>query len=445
MQRYLFESGPEGAAINTSNSGASLVSVSTGGIASLIYAGAAAQSGSFGMESIATNGTALARFKSDATSNVQALSVVFLAPDVTPAADLTVMTIRDAAAAVIGRLFWRTTGSVVFADKSGVFTAFAAAGKLVKGSKYRLEMLFSGGSETASTVKGTFYDPAGTTPIASINMTAANLTANPIDAFDFGNHGGISNAVAMGFDNLQIESARTTEIGAYAPGVNNPPTVSAGTNQTAAAGATVNLTGTASDADGAVASVAWTAVSWPGTTAPVITNASSLNASFPAALAGQAPYVFRLTATDNGGASSSSTVTVYVPDTSVTVIGVTDNSGAYTANPSTSTIAAVLADAVSSTYIESPASPVSPAVIKLRLGALKSVSPMTIALTDTLLVGTGNTTTQVQLLEGNTVRKTWNPTPTTTATEIDLVVEAASAATIGSFNALDLAISFQAA
>lgn len=87
---------------------------------------------------------------------------------------------------------------------------------------------------------------------------------------------------------------------------NTPPTVSAGSPQNLAEGATTaTLTGTATD-NGSVSSVVWTLESGPNT--PTIASASSLSTGVTGLVPGV--YVFRLTATDNLGLTASSTVTI---------------------------------------------------------------------------------------------------------------------------------------
>lgn len=69
-----------------------------------------------------------------------------------------------------------------------------------------------------------------------------------------------------------------------------------------------NLTGSGSDADGSIASYLWTQVSGP--TSATITNAT--NSAVTISNLFQGSYVFRLTVTDDDGATGSATVTVTV-------------------------------------------------------------------------------------------------------------------------------------
>ncbi len=92
---------------------------------------------------------------------------------------------------------------------------------------------------------------------------------------------------------------------------NQAPLVSAGSPQTVTSGDVVNLSGTATDPDGSIASLLWTQVD---NQSPVtLANANTAHAQFLAPnVAQQTAYTFRLTATDNQGATSSSDVVITV-------------------------------------------------------------------------------------------------------------------------------------
>lgn len=93
------------------------------------------------------------------------------------------------------------------------------------------------------------------------------------------------------------------------PAGNTPPVVNAGADRTVQLPtATTTLTGTATDADGTIASYQWVKVSGPSGGA--ITSPSAASTTVTGLSAGT--YVFRLTATDSGGASANDTVTVTV-------------------------------------------------------------------------------------------------------------------------------------
>ncbi|GGE95968.1 PhoX family protein [Sphingomonas prati] len=91
---------------------------------------------------------------------------------------------------------------------------------------------------------------------------------------------------------------------------NTPPTVTAGQNAATTSGKLVSMTATATDAGGSIAGTVWTQVSGPTVT---LTNAGTLNASFIApAVATATPLVFRMTATDNFGATATADSTITV-------------------------------------------------------------------------------------------------------------------------------------
>lgn len=101
---------------------------------------------------------------------------------------------------------------------------------------------------------------------------------------------------ATGSDNMQVI-------------LNVIPTVGAGVDQTITLPtSSITFAGTASDADGTIASTVWSQLSGPATA--TITTPSSLTSTVTGLVAGT--YVFILTATDNHGAVNSDTMTVTV-------------------------------------------------------------------------------------------------------------------------------------
>ncbi|HET9863458.1 MAG TPA: PKD domain-containing protein [Steroidobacteraceae bacterium] len=90
--------------------------------------------------------------------------------------------------------------------------------------------------------------------------------------------------------------------------VNAIPVANAGADQTVSAGAAVSLAGSATDADGSIASYAWTQTSGPAVT---LLNANGATATFTAP-ASAATLGFDLTVTDNRGATHVDSVVVTV-------------------------------------------------------------------------------------------------------------------------------------
>ncbi len=93
-------------------------------------------------------------------------------------------------------------------------------------------------------------------------------------------------------------------------GTNAPPTANAGADRTVAEGASASLQGSGSDADGTIASYSWTQAGGPTVT---LSGASTSNASFTAPqVTANTALTFRLTVTDNQGATGTDTVTITV-------------------------------------------------------------------------------------------------------------------------------------
>src|SRR4029079_13169934 len=93
------------------------------------------------------------------------------------------------------------------------------------------------------------------------------------------------------------------------PAQNIPPKANAGADQTITLPqSTVSLSGSGADQDGTIASYQWTQVSGPS----VATIASASSAQTQVSALQQGSYVFRLTVTDNKGATASDDVMVSV-------------------------------------------------------------------------------------------------------------------------------------
>ena len=439
LARYLFDNGPEGADLTTTNTGANQVTRGTG--ASVTFASAFASAGGFGVRFSANNAIAIVRLLGPETNNQYAFSGVLTTPDVAPGSGETTVFSARHSSGVIMRLRIDSQGRVFVTDSVSTYTPTAAAAFTIAwATKYCVEVVLTSGSTTAGTYQVRFYKADGSV-LGTISATNANLTANPVAGFDIGNHGSVATLQVFGWDTAQLDSGRSTEIGAYTPGANNPPTVSAGSNQSVPAGSTATVTGTATDVDGAIASRQWTFDSYPkANTIPTFTNGTSATATFIASYPGV--YVVRFTATDNSGASSSSTSKVFVPATAVTVIAVTENSGVYT---SPTNILDALSDSDASTVVESPASPVSEKTLTLRLAPLNPLTSGTIELSGVQVFGSGSITAKARLLEGTTTRKEWTLTLSGTASTLSLALSSTEAAAIGSWSELDLQLAVVAA
>lgn len=107
------------------------------------------------------------------------------------------------------------------------------------------------------------------------------------------------NLGATGFDQATVVVSAANQL----------PVVNAGPDKTIKLPtSTVTLSGSASDADGTIASYSWTVVTGPNV--PTLTNATSATLTVTNMI--QGTYTFRLTATDNNGASASNDAVVTV-------------------------------------------------------------------------------------------------------------------------------------
>jgi len=130
-----------------------------------------------------------------------------------------------------------------------------------------------------------------------------------------------THTTSVGASQSAVNSATTNNSG----GVNNAaPTAVAGVVQPVGEGATVTLDGSASsDADGTIASYAWTS----NDGVALVAGANPAQASFtaPAITSNPTTLGFQLTVTDDGGASATSTVNVDVTDVTAPTIGLNGN------------------------------------------------------------------------------------------------------------------------
>ncbi len=98
---------------------------------------------------------------------------------------------------------------------------------------------------------------------------------------------------------------------------NSSPTANAGPNQSITLPtSSITMAGSSSDSDGTISSNLWSFVSGPST--PTITNPSSLTTGVTG-LSSAGTYVFRLTATDNLGATGTDTMNVTVSSVALAV------------------------------------------------------------------------------------------------------------------------------
>jgi hypothetical protein len=158
---------------------------------------------------------------------------------------------------------------------------------------------------------------------ATASFTAPQVTASTVLTFRLTV---TDNGGATGTDTVNVT---VNDV----PAANQPPTANAGPDQTVSERAQVTLSGSGADSDGTIASYSWTQTSG---TSVALSGTSSANASFTApSVTNTTVLTFRLTVTDNLGASANDTVNINVLDSGgnstlengVPVSGISGSSG----------------------------------------------------------------------------------------------------------------------
>ena len=158
------------------------------------------------------------------------------------------------------------------------------------------------GSVTAADALLAFQQALSLTQLSACQRSIADVFRQPGDP-----DGNItaSDALCIFQKALSLPSCLDT-----LPSSNQPPAVDAGADQSVDAGVMVFLSGTASDADGTIASYAWTQT---GGMAVSLTGSDAATAVFVAPdVSVEETLTFRLTVTDNTGAQASDEVRVTV-------------------------------------------------------------------------------------------------------------------------------------
>jgi len=160
----------------------------------------------------------------------------------------------------------------------------------------------------AVTLNGSGTDPDGS--IATLAWTQTSGTAVTLTGAGTGTPTFTAPAAAatLVFSLAVTDNAGATRTDTVTVEVNAAPLANAGADQSVAPGAAVTLAGSGTDANGTVASFAWTQTSG---TAVTLTGAATATPAFTAP-ASAGTLVFELTVTDNQGATSTDTVSVSV-------------------------------------------------------------------------------------------------------------------------------------
>jgi hypothetical protein len=198
----------------------------------------------------------------------------------------------------------------------------------------------------------TITPPAGSTIGVSTFSPAAGaaVTAQAVASWEGHNLTAAASGATVGGDTYTTDAAAAYSawVVALAP-LSVGPIVDAGADQTLPAGA-VTLTGSETPATGTtITARAWTALTYPGTTAPTLTGATTATATFTAV---PGIYTFRYRVTDSAGIFNDATTTVNATTTSARPSG-TPSAGSWTATGAT-TIHGALADESDTTWAQAP-------------------------------------------------------------------------------------------
>lgn len=441
LVQFGLDAGPEGATLTDGNSGSN-----TGSGSPVTFTAATKAHGAFGATAatVAANANAFRRWGMSAPATSWSFSMVVTLPASAPANAITFAGFPRDNGSHRAQIRVETTGRIQFLGRAGTsFHTLAEAANVTWGSKYRITLVVAGGSATASTVTGKVYREATPGAGAWTTQVGTTLTASGFDTgteqvvgVDLGIASSSVAPVSIGFDDVQMEDGRTTEIPDFVL-PNLAPVVTAGAAQTVTAGAPVTLAFTATDGDGTIASRS-TTFDYPTTGAPSITGGTGGTPSFTAGAAGTR-YVVRHTATDNLGSTGSATTEVFVPAAGSANLTPEPGNGTgaagWTIVGGSATQGAALADASDTTYVESTELTSTPVARRWRWipGSPKASA----VITPRFSTSEGAAAATVRLYEGTTLRQTWSGiTVTTTPTPATCTVSGATLAAISDWKNL---------
>jgi hypothetical protein len=355
---------------------------------------------------------------SDATASVPVRKYIYFAA--WPAGDEFIMQFRNTSTSVV-TLSITSTGKlkVLNAVPAGVYTSTAS---LATGTLYRVEARVEKGVTTSNgEIDVAFYVGDSTTPVETpFSSSAMNTGLLDIASVRFGRSAAIAQAWECWMDDIALQTAGTAFIG---PVGNAAPTATITANQTVAPSAAVTATVSASDADGTIASYAWTGTRYTTTAAPAsitLTNPTTATCSYTASSATTGVLdVLTCVVTDNGGATVTKTTEVRVPTTGVAkpLSGYNATAASWTLIGGGASVGATLNDGSSTTRIESPDITSTASEQFVRLAPMSTRASGTLTLTDVVLTASASNSDKLRLHTGATqvAEKTLPATTTDTA------------------------------
>ena len=311
LNQFLFESGPDGAALSNGNSGSTASSLGGG---TTTYAATMAAHGSFGarFENL-SNASTYRRWPFGAsTTNFQFSGILTYPGQPAQTIDVGAFVTTSGSRKLTVRI--DITGQLRIVSASGVAYALVEAGDLSAGMKIRITTQAVGNSTTAASIYAKAYSESTPgiwdTPIGNtIAVTNADLGIESLVGFDAGVVSFASTPYVIGWDDLQLrDEIGGGEIPDY-DSAGSAPVANTNGNQIVLPGTVVQLDGSSSLN---TLTYAWTFL-WPSSGAPVLTGPDTATPTFTAGAAGSI-YAVQLQAI-NGGQSSTRTVNIAVSAT----------------------------------------------------------------------------------------------------------------------------------
>lgn len=409
------EGGSNGTAVTTGNSGGSsgtaFLTVAAGAGGTIVFNNTTKMHGALAYAFTPGAGTACYCVFNDAgtgTVNFSFRGYMYITGN--PSSETQWLTVQTSAGGAIVTINLTTTGKLKVVNAAAA-TLGTFTNSIPLNTWTRISIFGTSNATTGAVTVKMYPGDSGTVTetqaFTNVN-TGASVACNRIVV---GKLTATGNLAAYYVDDLALDVSSATEIGAT---VLFPPTVTnlAG-NQNVTAASTANLSYSASDSDGTVASLA-TTFDFPTSGTPAITGGTTATPSFTA---GSAPnlYVVRQTATDNDALTGFATAEVRVPTSAdwKPLSGYTPvTTGTWNNIGGAANIGAAVADASDATYAESAALSGSSQEIRWRLepATTRSAASITFRVAQDTA---GTTTVTGRLYEGNTLRQSWTLTTTT--------------------------------
>lgn len=273
------------------------------------------------------------------------------------------------------------------------------------------------GAASLEITVGDTYTDAGASATDNVDGTVAVTTTGSVDTSTAGSY-----TLTYSATDTTGNTASLTRTVTVKPLPNQIPSANAGADQTVNEEATVSLSGSGSDTDGTIASYAWVQTS--GATV-MINNADQAQASFTAPVVeADDSLSFKLTVTDDDGATAESTTTIIVKNLDTTPPVISLNGEAN------------LELTVGDTYTEAGATAtdnVDGPVTVNTTGTVDTSTAGTYTITYTATDAAGNTAT---LIRSITVKPLPNQAPTADA-GVDQTVNEQTTVTLNGSNSSD--------